>query len=100
MTTYFVTRHAGAADWARQNAMEVIQISHLDIAKVQAGDVVIGSLPVHIAAHICAKDARYVHLAIDVPENHRGHELTAKQMTEFGASLQEFWIEKRSAYGQ
>jgi CRISPR-associated protein Csx16 len=47
MTTWFISRHPGVIAWAEQQGLHVdIQASHLDPAQVQAGDTVIGTLPV------------------------------------------------------
>ena len=68
MTTLFVTRHPG--------------------------DVVIGTLPVHIVAEICARGGRYLHLTLDVPPQARGRELTADDMERFGARLEEYEVKR------
>jgi CRISPR-associated protein Csx16 len=73
MTTYFVTRHPGAVEWARESGISVDrQLAHLDIAEVKAGDWVIGTLPVHLAAEVCALGARYFHLALEIRRNGAG----------------------------
>lgn len=65
MTTYFVSRHDGANNWARQEVPEARQVSHLDVGNVGPGDIVIGNLPVHLAAAVCARGARFRHFAFD-----------------------------------
>ncbi|MDW8324914.1 MAG: CRISPR-associated protein Csx16, partial [Burkholderiales bacterium] len=56
MTTWFVSRHPGAIKWAARKGIRVDrQVDHLDVDVVQAGDVVIGTLPVHLAAEVCAR---------------------------------------------
>jgi CRISPR-associated protein Csx16 len=93
MTTYFVTRHTGAAQWARQEGIAVDrQIDHLDINDIQPGDTVIGSLPVNLAAEVCAKNARYIHLTLELPYEWRGRELSTDDMRRFGAKLEEYRI--------
>lgn len=68
MTVYFVSRHPGARDWAAAEGIVVDEfIAHLDVTKAHAGDVVIGSLPVNLAAEVCARGARYLHLSLDLP---------------------------------
>lgn len=93
MTTYFISRHPGAIAWAeRQNIKIDCQSAHLDIALIQSGDTVIGSLPVNLAAEVCAKHARYVHLSLDLPFNARGVELDADAMHLYGAKFEEYLI--------
>lgn len=95
MTTYFVTRHPGARDWAVAEGMAVDEfIAHLDMAQVQAGDVVIGSLPVNLAAEVCARGVRYLHLSLDLPADARGSELTAETMRKYGARVEAFKVER------
>lgn len=93
MTTWFVSRHPGALHWMHQHGPAFDQhVSHLDSAQVQPGDSVIGTLPVHLAAQVCARGAAYWHLVLDTPAQARGHELDASQLLAFGASLQRFLV--------
>lgn len=92
MTTYFITRHAGAVDWACEQGIAAKQVQHLDVDLIRPGDVVMGTLPVQLAAKVVARGARYLHLSIDVPSDARGRELSADDMVAYGARLQEFHI--------
>lgn len=93
VTVYFVSRHAGAAEWfARQGLAVDRTVAHLDVNAIGAGDVVIGSLPVNLAAQICARGARYWHLSLALPPESRGRELSADDMARLGARLQEFQV--------
>lgn len=95
MTTYFVTRHQGAIEWAKQQSIVVDkQMEHLDLALITSNDIVIGSLPVNLAAEICSKNSRYIHLSLDVPLDMRGKELTVEDMNICKARLEEFKITK------
>ncbi len=94
MTAYFVTRHRGAVEWARACGIEAEHLEHLDPAILQPGDVVLGTLPVAVVAEVCLRDARYMHLTLDTPPQMRGKELTAGDMEEFGAKLEEFEVRK------
>lgn len=90
---YFVTRHAGAVDWANhQVGAEFHVISHFNTAGVKPGDVVAGTLPVQLAAEVCRLGGRYFHLTLDLPPEARGIELTPADMERFGARLEEFVI--------
>lgn len=93
MTTWFITRHPGARDWAAQQKLAIDRYcTHLDPADIQAGDTVIGSLPVHLAAEVCTAGARYFNLSIDLPAHARGKELSQEQLQAFNARLEEFSI--------
>jgi len=95
MTTLFVSRHSGASAWAAQQGLAVDRpVAHLDPADVGPGDTVIGTLPVHLAAAVCANGARYLHLTLDLPPDWRGRELSAAQMAACGARLEEYRVEK------
>lgn len=89
---YFVTRHRGAVTWAANNGVKArkVNLGSFDPLLVQPGDVVIGTLPVQMIAKVNGRGGHYWHLSMDVPEEHRGKELTAEQMTRFGARLEEF----------
>lgn len=95
-TTYFVTRHQGALDWAREEGYvddDVRVVATLAAQSVQAGDLVIGTLPAHLAAHVVARGARYQHLVLDITEAQRGQELSAEAMRQCGAKLEELYIQ-------
>lgn len=95
MTTWFVTRHPGAIEWAARRGIQVDrQVAHLDTDEIAYGDSVIGVLPVHLAARVCALGARYINLSVDLPEHARGRELSADELTQFGASLEAYEVTK------
>ena len=73
MTTWFVSRHPGALHWMRQHGPVFDRhVPHLDPAQVQPGDTVIGTLPVNLAAQVCARGAAYWHLALEMPDRRAG----------------------------
>ena len=93
MTTWFVSRHPGATEWARRQGLHVDEyLTHLDPARIRAGDTVIGSLPVNLAARVCAAGARYLHISLELPANLRGRELSAEVLTAVGATLRAYNI--------
>ena len=94
MTTWFVSRHPGAVEWACSQGLQVDRWqAHLDVSDIQPGDIVAGSLPANLAAEVCARGATYLHLALDVPASLRGVELSLQQMQESGARLTQMHIE-------
>lgn len=97
MTTYFISRHPGAKEWAHRQHLSVDQwLSHLDPARVQAGDTVIGSLPVNLASLVCAAGARYLHLALELPADMRGKELSADDLERLNTRLEAFVLHKEA----
>lgn|SRR5690554_5901823 len=91
---YFVTRHAGALEWLKsQIQAPAIHLDHIDeIADIKHGDVVIGTLPVHMAANVCSQGARYFHITLDLPREWRGKDLTAQQLEQLGTTLTEYMV--------
>lgn len=93
MTTYFITRHPGARQWAQEEGFAVERlVEHVDPQEIQPGDTVLGTLPVNLAAAVCARGARYFHLSLQLPPQWRGRELTAADMRRFGARLEEYCV--------
>lgn len=93
MTTWFVTRHPGARDWAARRGVVVDRlVDHLDPDEVAAGDTVIGVLPVALAAAVCARGAHFVNLTLDLPPELRGRELDADTLERLGARLEGFEV--------
>lgn len=98
MTTYFVTRHDGALEWAKaSNVYFDMHLTHLgDDMSLQVGDVVIGTLPINIVAKINQMGVRYFHLSLEIPVDLRGVELSHEQLLACQASLQEFFVKRLS----
>ena len=93
MTVYFVSRHAGAVDWARLQGLAVDRIvPHIDAEIVQQCDTVIGNLPCDLAAEVVACGAEYWHLSVRLPTALRGKELNAAELLKFGASLRRLYV--------
>jgi len=93
MTTFFISRHPGAVEWAERRGLTIDQfVSHLDEEKIGPGDTVIGTLPVHLAAETCARGARYFNLSMDLPAEARGRELSADDLDRYGARLERYII--------
>jgi len=96
MATYFISRHPGARQWAAARDIRGTWVEHLDPCKILAGDQVIGTLPVNLAADVCRRGARYWHLAMHVPRDARGQELSADQMASYGATLVSYLVQTDS----
>lgn len=90
MSVYFITRHAGALAWAKAKGVHFdVHLTHLgDIQDLQAGNVVIGSLPINIVYLLGVQGVKYVHLSLHIPEYLRGVELTHEQLDECQATLE------------
>jgi len=100
MTTYFVTRHPGARAWAAEEGITVdALVAHLDHTSIGPGDIVIGSLPVNLAAEVCRRGGRYLHLSLDLPADFRGRELTAQDMRACGARIEEYRVDRADRTG-
>ena len=96
MTTWFISRHPGAIDWIKtQHEWHIDHyLTHLDNpAVIHSGDTVLGTLPIHIAAAVCARGARYYFLQLPQEAAQRGSEYSAADMTAMGYSLRRYHIE-------
>lgn len=92
-TTYFVSRHPGAVEWAKRHGFgEAIAVGHFDPTVIRSGDKVIGTLPINLAAEVCRRGGSYFHLSLTVPAEWRGRELSADDMESIGAQIGEFLI--------
>jgi CRISPR-associated protein Csx16 len=95
MTTFFVSRHPGALAWIQKHGVAYDRhLPHLDMAAVRAGDTVIGSLPVNLAAEVCARGASYRRLSLKVAAADRGRELSAAELDRHEASLTNYFIKE------
>lgn len=95
MTTIFITRHPGAKTWAEREGFRIDHVlDHLDINTVNSGDNILGILPVHLAASVCARGAHYFHLSLQTPPQRRGGELTLEEMYRYGVRLDEYWVQR------
>lgn len=95
MPTFFITRHPGAREWATQEGIVVDTVlNHLDVDQITIGDVVIGTLPVNLAATVCERGGRYFHLSLSLPPDARGIELSAEDMRRYGARIEEFLVQR------
>ncbi len=98
MAVWFVSRHPGAVDWARMKGVMVdYWVPHLVADEVAPCDTVIGTLPVQLAADVCARGARYFNLSLDLPFEWRGRELSVQELHAVNARLQEFEIFRRAS---
>jgi CRISPR-associated protein Csx16 len=98
VTTYLITRHAGAVEWLRRQGIDFKEISHLDSATaIEPGDRVIGPLPLSKIADIVAGGVRYEAIEMDLPEGARGSELSADQMAGYRARLVRYRVERIAA---
>lgn len=97
MTIRLVSRHPGAVDWLRRRHefTQTLVVPHLDVASLEPGDHVIGTLPVQAIAEVWARGATYHHLVIPLTADLRGQELTADELDAAGATLQCFYAERR-----
>ena len=93
--TWFVSRHPGAIEWAQRGQLVIERwVAHLDPTEVAAGDLVIGTLQVNLAADVCKRGARYLHLSLSMPSAWRGRELSAEALLAVCAELSAFRVEE------
>lgn len=96
MTVWFISRHPGAKAWALAHNLHVDRwADHLDPAEIEAGDIVLGTLPLHIAEKICSLGARFFALTLDIPFEMRGRELSLDSVQRYHGHLEEFIVRRR-----
>lgn len=102
MTTYFITRHAGALAWVKHCQLHFdVHLEHLtDPSLLQMGDIVIGTLPIQLVYELNTLGVRYICLSLQIPIELRGVELSIEQLKECKASLEEFQVLKPNPYTQ
>lgn len=95
MTTWLVTRHPGAVMWAAKSGIQAENhgiVQSLDISLVADGDKVVGTLPIHLVDEVIKRGGSYFHIAMELPEEARGKELTEKQMRSYNARLEQYYV--------
>ena len=93
---YFISRHTGAIEWIKQRPIPVdCFIEHLNLEEIQlsAEDTVIGTLPVHLAAAVCATGAKFYFLQMNASLQQRGKNYSADDMRQMHCSLRRFFVQ-------
>ena len=96
MSVYLVSRHKGAVDWMDHMGHRYdAHLTHLtDYKALSAGDTIVGSLPINIVADLCELGVKYQHLSLYIPEQLRGVELTAEQLSALDAKLEQYEVKR------
>lgn len=102
MNVYLISRHSAAVEWLRsQSFSSATHVPHADEgfwAGLKAGDLVIGTLPMHLAAKAVEVTGRPVgFLSLFVPEDERGKELSVADMERLGASIRWYHVAEAEA---
>ena len=95
MAVWFISRHQGAIDWIKQQPIQIDRFeSHLDVNLIQAEDTIIGTLPIHLAAEVRQKGAKFYFLSVNVRPEQRGTELSAQELIAQHCAIELFYIQK------
>jgi CRISPR-associated protein Csx16 len=85
-----VSRHPGAIEFVTTCGYEGTVVEHFNPEMVEEGMVVIGVLPLHLAAEVLNRGGRFIQIIMpNVPAEMRGQELTPEEMLQYGATLME-----------
>jgi len=85
---YIVTRHHGAVQWLLSRGFEGEVVTHLALDMVEAGDEVVGVLPITLVKALLDKGVVVYSLQLpSVPRELRGTELTPEAMDKYGARV-------------
>lgn len=98
MTAYVISRHTAAVEFlARKGFDGAVVVKHAadDFwSGLKSGDVVVGTLPIALAARACEKTGNpFGFLEVETPPDKRGAELTLDEMIAFKARLSWWNIE-------
>lgn len=94
MRTIIVTRHAGAVEWLARHGITGEVIPHVADPALIRGRVVIGALPLHLAAE--AECIGSIDLP-GLPPEKRGADLTPEEMDAAGAALHWYVVESAAS---
>ena len=92
---WFVGRHAGALDFARQVGLRVdVVLTHADTLTVAPGDRVYGTLPYWLAARVCEMGGEFWCLEVPLSRTERGRELSADDLHRAGAHFVRYEVRR------
>lgn len=104
MTTYLVTRHEGTRLWASAMAKHGRlpfaidhMVEHLDPSALAKGDMVVGTIPLHLAAELRSRGIEFWALDLDLPPQDRGKELSGVYLATRGARFTRYEVRKKDA---
>lgn len=92
---FIVTSHSGTVTWMARKGIEAdkVVMGDFDVAAVQPGDIVIGTLPLHLAAEVIRKGGRYWNFVLVKPEALRDkRDLAVQEIEQCQPRLEEFRI--------
>ena len=94
MTTFIITKHVGAVQWAKNKGIEHdIYLEDLNlIHELKAGDVVVGTLPIHVVYELNQRDINYLHIALDIPAELNDQALDAAQLEACNARIESYYL--------
>lgn len=94
MSIWFVSRHEGAIEWMKAQSQWHVDhfVAHLDVTLVKKNDVVIGVLPIALAAEVCVRNAEFYALVVPQTYNQRGNEHTFEDMKQAKCYLMRYDI--------
>ena len=95
MTQIFVSRHPGAIEWSLSTLPRARRVAHLDVEDICAGDEVFGTLPVDLAAEVCARGARFHALVFDREVQDRDALLDVRELELRNVRFEEYFVERR-----
>jgi len=88
MKTFIVSRHRGAVEWLKNKGFDGAVVDHISPSMVNAGDTVIGVLPILLVHELINMGVNVIILQLPaVPREQRGKELTVEDMNRYGAKV-------------
>jgi len=94
-----VSRHPGAQQWLASQAIFVDQVQrHLQLDELAPPDIVIGNLPMHLAAALDERGIAFYNLVLDLSPEMRGHELGLTELLQCNPRLRRYRVQDIGAF--
>jgi CRISPR-associated protein Csx16 len=97
MTTFLITRHPAAIEWVESQGVSADKVvTHLNSTQdLDAGDKVLGTLPIHLVAELTHRGVEYWHLSLSLLPELRGKELSLTELQQCQPCLQQFEVHRK-----
>jgi len=94
-----ISRHPGAQQWLASQAIVVDHVQHhLQLDELAPHDIVIGNLPMHLAAALDERGIAFYNLVLDINADMRGRELGLAELQQCNPRLRRYRVQDIGAF--